>query len=48
MDEFICNLVVRDGVAVFFYHPEDSISYPRQTVNGLKALGYTFVSPASL
>jgi uncharacterized protein YdaL len=42
------NLVVRDGVASFFYNPEDSITYLQQTVQGIQALGYTFVSPASL
>jgi uncharacterized protein YdaL len=40
------NLVVRDGVASFFYHASDNISYLQQTVNGLKNLGYTFVAPA--
>jgi uncharacterized protein YdaL len=42
------NLVVRDGVASFFYHPTDDISYLKATVSGLKSLGYTFVSPLSL
>jgi hypothetical protein len=41
------GLVVRDGYASFFYNPEDSISYLKQTVAGIKALGYTFVSPTS-
>jgi uncharacterized protein YdaL len=41
------NLVVRDGWASFFYHTYDSISYLRQTVTGLKSLGYTFVSPTA-
>ena len=41
------TLVVRDGYASFFYNPEDSISYLEQTVTGIKALGYTFVSPTS-
>jgi hypothetical protein len=27
--------------------PEDSISYLKETVAGIKALGYTFVSPTS-
>ena len=39
-------LVVRDGFASFFYHAYDNISYLRQTVRGLKSLGYTFVAPA--
>jgi hypothetical protein len=42
------NLVVRDGVASFFYHPTDDISYLQATITGLKNLGYTFVSPLSL
>jgi uncharacterized protein YdaL len=41
------TLVVRDGYASFFYNTEDSISYLQQTVAGIKALGYTFVSPTS-
>src|SRR5215470_9431872 len=45
------NLVVRDGVAAFFFHPEDftnRANYLQTTVQGLKALGYTFVSPVTL
>ena len=42
------NLVVRDGFASFFFHPYLDVSYLQQTVAGLKATGYTFVSPASL
>jgi uncharacterized protein YdaL len=41
------TLVVRDGYAVFFYNPEDPISYLQQTIAGIEALGYTFVSPAT-
>ena len=39
------TLVVRDGVASFFYNPEDPLSYLQQTVQGLLDLGYQFVSP---
>lgn len=39
------TLVVRDGVASFFYNSEDPISYLQQTVQGLQGLGYQFVSP---
>jgi uncharacterized protein YdaL len=39
------TLVIRDGVASFFYNPEDPLSYLQQTVQGLLALGYQFVSP---
>lgn len=42
------NLVVRDGFASFFYDPIDDISYLQDTIQGLQALGYTFVSPNSL
>ena len=42
------NLVVRDGFASFFFHPYLDISYLQQAVSGLRAVGYTFVSPASL
>jgi uncharacterized protein YdaL len=40
------NLVVRDGVASFFYHPYLGTEYLKQTVTGIQGLGYTFV-PAS-
>ncbi|MEV0169759.1 DUF2334 domain-containing protein [Streptomyces sp. NPDC050803] len=42
------NLAVRDGFASFFYHPYFPVQPLRETVEGIKALGYTFVSPASL
>ncbi|HEY7874522.1 MAG TPA: polysaccharide deacetylase family protein [Actinomycetota bacterium] len=42
------NLVVRDGFASFFYHPYYGVENLRATVEGIKALGYTFVSPTSL
>ena len=42
------NLVVRDGFAAFYFHPFLSLKYLERTVEGIKALGYTFVSPASL
>ena len=34
--------------AAFFFHPYLDISYLQQTVQGLQAAGYTFVSPATL
>jgi uncharacterized protein YdaL len=40
------NLVVRDGVASFFYHPYLGTAYLKQVVEGVQGLGYTFV-PAS-
>jgi hypothetical protein len=36
--------VVDDGVASFFYHPYLGTGFLRDTVNGLKNAGYTFVS----
>ena len=38
------NLVVRDGVASFFYHPYLGVGYLKQTVEGVQGLGYNFVS----
>ncbi|MFJ3301705.1 DUF2334 domain-containing protein [Streptomyces sp. NPDC086549] len=42
------NLAVRDGVASFFYHPYYPVQPLKDTIDGMKALGYTFVSPAAL
>ncbi len=42
------NLVVRDGVAGFYFHPFFDLQYLKDTVDGLRALGYTFVSPTAL
>jgi uncharacterized protein YdaL len=43
------NLAVTQGVASFFIHPDDDpMSALQQIVTGIKALGYTFVSPATL
>jgi uncharacterized protein YdaL len=42
------NLVVRDGFAAFFFHPFLELRYLRQTIDGIRRLGYTFVSPSSL
>jgi uncharacterized protein YdaL len=38
------NLVVRDGVASFFYHPYLGTDHLRQLVPGIIKAGYTFVS----
>jgi uncharacterized protein YdaL len=40
------NLVVRDGMASFFYHPFLGTGYLSTLVEGIQGLGYTFV-PAS-
>ncbi len=40
--------VVRDGFASFYFHPFLDIGYLQETVEGLQAAGWTFVSPASL
>ena len=42
------NLAVTQGVASFFFHPTYPLSELEQIVAGIKALGYTFVSPTSL
>jgi uncharacterized protein YdaL len=42
------NLVVRDGVAGFYFHTFFDLQYLKDTVTGLRNLGYTFVSPTSL
>lgn len=42
------NLVVRDGVAGFYFHPFFDLDYLRDTVDGVRGLGYTFVNPTSL
>jgi uncharacterized protein YdaL len=42
------NLVVRDGFAAFYFHPFLDLRYLKETVAGIEALGYRFVSPASL
>ena len=43
------NLAVTQGVASFFIHSDyDPLSAMEQVVTGLKQLGYTFVSPATL
>lgn len=42
------NLAVRDGFASFFYHPTYPLQPLKDTVDGIKALGYTFVSPAAV
>lgn len=42
------NLAVRDGVASFFYHPYYPVAPLQQTIEGIRALGYTFVGPEDL
>ena len=42
------NLVIRDGVASFFFHPYFPLAELKAIVAGVKAAGYTFVSPSSL
>ncbi|MFE3601811.1 DUF2334 domain-containing protein [Streptomyces sp. NPDC059142] len=42
------NLAVRDGFASFYYHPYQPVEPLKETVEGILALGYTFVSPESL
>ncbi|WP_433058425.1 DUF2334 domain-containing protein [Dactylosporangium sp. CS-033363] len=42
------QLVVRDNVASFFYHPFLGLQYLPQLIEGIQGLGYTFVSAPSL
>jgi uncharacterized protein YdaL len=42
------NLAVRDGVASFFYHPFLGVGQLPQLVDGIRGLGYTFVSAEDL
>lgn len=42
------NLAVRDGFASFFVHWYDPLSVLEQLVAGVKAQGYSFVSPSAL
>jgi uncharacterized protein YdaL len=42
------NLAVTQGVASFFFDPNESLSVLQQVVTGIKSLGYTFTSPTSL
>lgn len=42
------QLVVRDGVASFFYHPFLGVGRLKEIVDGLRDLGYTFVPAGSL
>ncbi|GAA2511342.1 polysaccharide deacetylase family protein [Pilimelia columellifera] len=42
------NLVIRDGVASFFYHPYLGTGYLDQVVEGVRSKGYSFVSAQSM
>jgi uncharacterized protein YdaL len=42
------NLVIRDGVASFFYHPYLGTNYLKDVVAGVKGKGYTFVTADSM
>ncbi|GGM65352.1 DUF2334 domain-containing protein [Dactylosporangium sucinum] len=42
------QLVVRDNVAAFFYHPFLGLEYLPRLVEGLQELGYTFVAAPSV
>ena len=48
VDAAKAQLVVRDGVVGFFFHPFLDLALLRATIEGIEALGYTFVSPTSL
>jgi uncharacterized protein YdaL len=40
--------VVRDGIAAFYYHPFEGVAPLQQIIDGLRAQGWTFVSPTSV
>lgn len=42
------NIVVRDGFASFFFHPDFDIGLLRQAVEGIRAQGYRFVNIDSM
>jgi uncharacterized protein YdaL len=42
------NLVVTQGVASFFFHPDYPLTALQQIVTGIKGLGYTFVPATTL
>ncbi len=42
------NLVIRDGVASFFFHPYEPLAELQAIVTGVKAAGYKFVAVNSL
>lgn len=42
------NLAVTQGTASFFFDPSEPLTQLESIVSGIKALGYTFVSPTSL
>jgi uncharacterized protein YdaL len=42
------ELAVRDGVAGFFYHPFEGVAPLQQIIDGLRAQGWTFVSPTQV
>jgi uncharacterized protein YdaL len=42
------NLVVRDGVASFYFHPYFDAAVLRELVQGIRAAGYTFIAPTEL
>ncbi|MEZ5219338.1 MAG: DUF2334 domain-containing protein [Ilumatobacteraceae bacterium] len=54
IDNAAANLVVRDGMASFFWHPflvgdpRAGTAHLQEIVRGIKALGYTFVSADSI
>jgi uncharacterized protein YdaL len=49
VNEATLNTTVTQGVASFFIHPDyDPLSALQQIVQGIKAAGYTFVSPQTL
>lgn len=48
LDRADANLVVTQSTASFFFHPVFELAALKEIVTGIKAQGYTFVSPANL
>jgi len=42
------NLVVRDGWAAAYFHPDIPLTYLMQIIDGVRALGYTYTSAPTL
>jgi hypothetical protein len=42
------QLVVRDGVASFFYHPFLGLQYLPELIEGIQSQGYAFVAAPSV
>lgn len=48
MDKAEDNLLVRESTASFFFHPFLELDLLKETVDGIRDLGYTFVPVSDL